>query len=60
MSLGQIETATGVSVDTLKSELGLPADMSAQERIGRLSRQYGFSVDEVRGVVAKHTSRPAE
>lgn len=60
MSLGEIETATGVSVDTLKSELGLPADMSAQERIGRLGRQHGFSMDEVRGVVAKHTSRPAE
>ncbi len=60
MSLGEIETATGVPVDTLKSELGLPADISAQERIGRLSRQYGFSMDEVRGVVAKHTSRPAE
>ncbi|MGQ9650064.1 MAG: DUF4405 domain-containing protein [Phycisphaerae bacterium] len=60
MSLGEIETATGVPADTLKSELGLPADISDQQRIGRLSRQYGFSMDKVRHVIANQTSRSAE
>ena len=58
MTLAEVETATSVSVDTLKSELGLPKDISAQERIGRLARQYGFSVDKVRDIVVKHTSQP--
>lgn len=60
MSLRDIEASTGVSAGTLKSELGLPADISDQERIGRLSRRYGFNVDQVRDIVAKHTSEPAE
>ena len=58
MTLAEVQTATGVSADTLKSELGLPKDISAQERIGRLARQYGFSVEKVRDVVVKHTSQP--
>ena len=58
MTLAEVETATGVSAATLKSELGLPKDISAQERIGRLARQYGFSVEKVRDVVVKHTSQP--
>jgi hypothetical protein len=58
MSLAEVETATGVSVKTLKSELGLPDVTAAGERLGRLARQYGFSVDKVRDIVAKHKPQP--
>lgn len=58
MSLAEVEAATGVSVETLKSELGLPEGTSAEERVGRLARQYGFSVDKVREIVSKHNRRP--
>jgi len=58
MSLAEVEAATGVSVDTLKSGLGLPEKTAAEERLGRLARQHGFSVDKVRDIVAKHTSQP--
>lgn len=54
MSLAEIETVAGVSADILKADLGLPKDISVQERIGRLARQYGFSVEEVREVIKKH------
>jgi hypothetical protein len=54
MSLAEIETATGVSAKTLKSELGLPEGTAAEERLGRLARQYGFTVDKVREVIKKH------
>ena len=54
MSLAEVETATGVSVKTLKSELGLPQEISAQERLGRLSQQYGFSMATVRETIKKH------
>jgi hypothetical protein len=57
MSLAEVEAATGVPVDTLKSGLGVPKSISADERLGRLARQHGFSVDEVRHIVAKHTSQ---
>ncbi len=58
MSLAEIEAATGVSVETLKSELGLPEGTAPEERLGRLARQHGFSVDKVRDIVAKHKPQP--
>lgn len=58
MSLAEIEASTGVSVETLKTELGLPKNTSAEERLGRLVRQYEFSMDKVRDIVSKHSRRP--
>jgi hypothetical protein len=54
MTLAEIASATGVSVATLKSELGLPLETPADERLGRLGRQYGFNVEKVRDIVARH------
>ena len=54
MTLAEVEGATGVAVATLKSELGVPQETSADERLGRLGRQYGFNVEKVRDIVAKH------
>lgn len=58
MTLAEVESATGVSVATLKSELGLPQNTSPEERLGRLARQQGFSVDKVRDIVAKQKRQP--
>jgi len=60
MSLGNIRAATGVTADTLKSDLGLPSDVSDQERVGRLSRRHGFNVAQIRDIVAKRVSKPGE
>lgn len=60
MSLAEVEAATGVSVEALKTELGLPGQTTGEQRLGRLARQYGFSVDRVREIVANHASKPAQ
>jgi len=54
MTLAQVEIATGVSVATLKRELGLPDSISGDDRLGQLGRRYGFDMKKVREVVAKH------
>ena len=58
MSLAEVEAATGVPVAMLKSELGLPASIWADERLGCLAGQYGFSMDRVRDIVSKRDRGP--
>ncbi len=52
MTLQDIERETGVSAALIVSKLGLPANVSRSETLGRLRRRYGFSVIEVRDIVA--------
>jgi hypothetical protein len=54
MTLAEVEIATGVAPAILKSELGLPDGITADERLGRLSRRYGFDMETVRTIVAEH------
>jgi hypothetical protein len=54
MTLSEVETATGVSVDTLKYKLGLPQSTSRHERLGRLARQHGISMENIRDIVSQH------
>ncbi|MBN1346817.1 MAG: DUF4405 domain-containing protein [Phycisphaerae bacterium] len=49
-TLAEAARAMGMSVDELRRRLGVPASVSAEERIGRLGRQYGFSVPDVRAL----------
>jgi len=55
MTLGDVELITGVPVDHLVRELGLPANTTAEERLGRLRREYGFSMADVRRIVDDYT-----
>ena len=48
MTLRDAEKRTGVPVSVLKRKLGLPPDASPDERLGRLRRQYGFEMQDVR------------
>jgi hypothetical protein len=58
MTLAELEDATGVAVEVVLRELGLPSNTPPEEKLGRLSHQYGFEMDDVRGVIAKHSSQP--
>lgn len=58
MSLAEVEATTGVPMATLKSELGLPASTTPDERLGRLARQYGFSMEKVRDIASKRDPGP--
>ena len=42
MTLREVERRTGVPAAMILRELGLPLEVPADERLGRLRRQYGF------------------
>jgi hypothetical protein len=54
MTLAEIEAATGVPADAIIEQLGLPPGTSKDERLGRLKTTYGFSMEDVRRIVAAH------
>jgi hypothetical protein len=53
MTLRDIEQRTGVSAETILGDLGLPLDVPVDERLGRLRREHGFEVHDVRDVVRR-------
>jgi hypothetical protein len=55
MTLGDVERTAGVPVDHLVRELGLPSSTTAEERLGHLRREYGFSMADVRRIVDDYT-----
>ncbi len=54
----EIEQATGISMATLRAELGLPDGVAADERFGRLRQEHGFELSDVREVVERFRQRP--
>jgi len=57
MTLRDVERSTGVSASAIILELKLPADLPADERLGRLRKQYGFEMHDVRRIVEEHMER---
>jgi hypothetical protein len=53
MALREIEQKTGISAKDLAARLGLPADVSLDETLGRLRQVYGFDMQAVRTAIAK-------
>jgi len=51
MTLRQVAESTGVPLEYLVSQLGLPRNVDPDERIGRLRETYDISPDDVRRVV---------
>ncbi len=58
MTLREVERRTGVPAAVILRELGLPLDVPADDRLGRLRRQYGFEIQAVREIVKKHAEQP--
>jgi LysM repeat protein len=52
MSLFEIESRTGVPASKIIEKLRLPPNVSRRQNIGRLRRQYGFTLQDVRDIVA--------
>ncbi len=50
-TLADVIEMTGVSPDFLVQELGLPPDVSLDDRLGQIARESGFSVAEMREIV---------
>ena len=51
MTLRDVQELTGVPADHIIASLSLPADVSLDERLGRLRRSFGFEIDDVRQIV---------
>jgi len=58
MTLSEVAEATGIPVQAFKTQLGLPATVSGNERLGPLMQQYGFRMSHVRRVIEQN--RPAK
>jgi hypothetical protein len=54
MNLRQVAESTGVPVEHLVKQLGLPPDTDPDERIGRLRKRHDISPDDVRRVVSEY------
>jgi Domain of unknown function (DUF4405) len=53
MTLRQVEQATGVPAKDIAALLGLPADVSFDETLGRLRQAYGFEMHALSDAVAE-------
>ena len=51
MTLQELEKETGVSAQELIQHLGMPPETPVQEKMGRLRKQYGFTMEQVREAV---------
>jgi len=54
LTLREVEQRTGVPALVILRKLGLPVDLDLEERLGRLRRQYGFEMRDIRTIVEKH------
>ena len=54
MTLHEVEEQTGVPAATILQELGLPADLPTDERLGRLRKQHSFEMHDIQEIVRKH------
>lgn len=52
MTLAEIEALTEVPTSYILEQLGLPQTTSPDEQLGRLRRQHGFQIEDVRRIVA--------
>lgn len=59
MTLAEAEQSTNVPVEYILKELGIPDDVSPDERFGPLRRQYGFDMETVRQIIKnyQHTTQ---
>jgi hypothetical protein len=53
MTLREVERVIGVPAKDIVARLGLPADVSLEETLGRLRQAYGFEMQAVRDAVAE-------
>lgn len=53
MTLREVERATGIPANDLAAKVGLPADVSLDETLGRLRQAYGFEMQAVRDAIAE-------
>ncbi|OGP86840.1 MAG: hypothetical protein A2Y95_01385 [Deltaproteobacteria bacterium RBG_13_65_10] len=53
MTLNEVEQLTGVRAAVILRDLGLPPDLPLDVRLGRLRKEHGFELNDVREVVRR-------
>jgi len=56
MTLGEVENRYHVSVDVLKTGLGLPPGISAGQQLGRLKKRFGFHMSDVERIISRQSA----
>ena len=56
MSLQEVQSVTGVPAEYIVKTLNLPDNIALDERMGRLKREYGFEMVDVKDAVAEYMS----
>ena len=56
-TLAQAAELAGVTVPQLAAKLKLPSDTPGDSRLGQLSQEHGFAIDDVRAIVDPNDSR---
>jgi hypothetical protein len=51
MTLAEVATATNLSVSEVLNEMDLPSDVAQNERIGRLLRQHGLQMSDLKRIL---------
>ncbi len=54
MTLREVERETGVPISYILKELGMPADTSPDETLGRLRKSYDFEMSDIRRIVTAY------
>jgi len=54
MTIAEASALSGVPIDILVKELGMPSGIDSSERLGRLRRTYGFEMEDVKRIAARH------
>jgi hypothetical protein len=54
MTLNEIEQNTGVPVEHILRELELSPDIDREERLGRLKKMFGFTMEDFRTIVGNY------
>jgi hypothetical protein len=60
MTLAEVQEATGVPAQHIVEQLGLPAGVRHDERLGRLKTTHGFAIDDVRRIVQSYQQGQAQ
>ncbi len=51
MTLQELTEVTGIPYQEVLKEMGIPVDIPQDERLGRLSKQYGLTMDSMRNTI---------
>ena len=60
MTLAEVRDESGVPIDHITAELGLPPGVGHDERLGRLKTAYGFTINDVRRIVQTYQQGKAQ